>query len=58
MCEPDEFRQILQWIRMLEDARWGEKMDRDASSGKLDFLFQEAESDYAEDRVREWPPAK
>jgi hypothetical protein len=31
-------------------------MDRDSSAGKLDFLFEEAESKSADGLVREWPP--
>jgi hypothetical protein len=33
-------------------------MDRDSSTGKLDFLFEEAESESAKGLLREWPPRK
>jgi hypothetical protein len=33
-------------------------MDRDSSAGKLDFLFQEAESESAQGLLREWPARK
>jgi hypothetical protein len=53
---PEEFRRIADWFHALEQARWDRQMDRDSSAGKLDFLFDEAESDSAQGAVREWPP--
>ncbi|MFN0172323.1 MAG: hypothetical protein ACKV22_38460 [Bryobacteraceae bacterium] len=44
---PEDFRRILQWFRALEQTRWDEQLDRDSSAGKLDFLFDEAESESA-----------
>jgi hypothetical protein len=41
-----------------EQERWDEQMDRDSSAGKLDFLFEEAESESAKGLLREWPPRK
>ncbi len=38
--------------------RWDEQMDRDSAAGKLDFLFREAESEFAQGLLREWPPRK
>ncbi|HEY6342596.1 MAG TPA: hypothetical protein VIY49_13970 [Bryobacteraceae bacterium] len=46
----------MDWIRDREETRWDEQMDRDSSSGKLDFLFQEAKDESAQGPVREWPP--
>jgi hypothetical protein len=42
------------WERTL----WDEQLDSDYSSGKLDLLFDEAESESAQGLLREWPPAK
>jgi hypothetical protein len=39
---PEEYRQLVDWIRNREETRWDEQMDGDSTSGKLDFLFQEA----------------
>jgi hypothetical protein len=47
---PEEYRRLVDWIRDREEARWDEQMDRDSTSGKLDFLFQEAK-----DRARSSP---
>jgi hypothetical protein len=40
---PEEYQRLVQWFRVREQTRWDEQMDRDSSSGKLDFLFEEAE---------------
>ena len=55
---PHEYRRLLDWIRFRERAIWDEQMDRDSSSGKLDFLFGEAEDESARGLVRNWPPTK
>jgi hypothetical protein len=55
---PDEYRRLAQWFRELEQTRWDEQMDRDSSSGKLDFLFGEAESQVGEEPHSEWPARK
>ena len=39
---PLEYERFVEWFRAREQARWDEQMDRDSSSGKLDFLFDEA----------------
>ena len=53
--EPDEYRHIVQWFRLREQRRWDEQMDADSAAGKLDFLFDEAESEAAKGLLREWP---
>jgi len=55
---PDEYRRLAQWFRALEQTRWDEQMDRDSSSGKLDFLFGEAEGQVGEEPHSEWPARK
>lgn len=55
---PEEFRRIAEWFRELDQTRWDEQMDRDSASGKLDFLFSEAESELEQRLTREWPPRK
>jgi hypothetical protein len=52
---PEEYRRIVEWIRMREQERWDDQLDADSSSGKLDFLFDEAESESAKGLLREWP---
>ncbi len=55
---PEEFRRIAQWFYERERRLWDEQLDNDSSSGKLDFLFEEADSESAQGLLREWPPAK
>jgi hypothetical protein len=55
---PEEYRRLAQWFLALEQTRWDEQLDRDSSAGKLDFLFEEAASESAQEILREWPPRK
>ena len=55
---PEEYRRIVQWFRIREQERWDEQMDADASAGKLNFLFDEADSESANGLLREWPSQK
>ncbi|MGA2186193.1 MAG: hypothetical protein ABSH47_24525 [Bryobacteraceae bacterium] len=52
---PEEYRRIIQWFRVREQERWDEQLDADSSAGKLDFLFDEAESESAKGLLRGWP---
>ena len=52
---PEEYRRIVQWFRVREQKRWDEQIDADSLAGKLDFLFDEAESESARGLLREWP---
>jgi len=52
---PDEFARIAQHIYALEQDRWDVELDRDASSGKLDFLIAEAKEDRKHGRLSNWP---
>jgi hypothetical protein len=45
---------IVQWFRVREQRRWDEQMDADSLAGKLDFLFDEAESESAGGLLHEW----
>ena len=53
---PEDYRRIVQWFRVREQNRWDEQLDADSSAGKLDFLFDEAESESVQCHLREWPP--
>jgi hypothetical protein len=55
---PDDYRRIAEWFRGLDQARWDKQLDLDSSTGKLDFLFEEAEGEGARGLLREWPPEK
>ena len=53
---PAEYRRIVHWFRAREQKRWDDQLDSDSSSGKLDLLFEEAESESTKGLLREWPP--
>jgi hypothetical protein len=55
---PEEFRRIAQWFRERQQRHWDEQLDSDSASGKLDFLFEEAETESVQGRLRTWPPPK
>ena len=55
---PEEYRHIVQWFRLREQRRWDEQMDADSTTGNLDFLFDERESESAKGLLREWPSSK
>ena len=55
---PEEYRRIVEWFRRREQGRWDDQMDADSSAGKLDFVFNEAESESVHGHLREWPLQK
>ena len=55
---PEEFYRFAQWFRQRDQEQWDEQVDHDSVSGKLDFLFEEAEDESKKGLLREWPPAK
>jgi hypothetical protein len=55
---PDEYRRLAEWFRAFEQSRWEARMDEDSSLGKLDFLFEEADSELKQGLLREWPQRK
>jgi hypothetical protein len=52
----DEFARIAERVHALEQERWDAELDRDASSGRLDFLIAEAREDRQQGRLKDWPP--
>jgi len=55
---PDEFRRIAQWFGERDQQEWDRQLDLDSTSGKLDFLFAEAESESKKGLLRDWPQEK
>jgi hypothetical protein len=51
----DEFARIAERVHALEQERWDAELDRDASSGKLDFLIAEARENRQRGRLKDWP---
>ena len=54
---PEDFRRIAVWLREREQELWDQQMDSNSASGKLDFLFDEAQEEAGKCALREWPPA-
>jgi len=52
----DEFARIADRVHALEQERWDAELDRDARSGKLDFLIAEARENRQHGRIEDWPP--
>jgi hypothetical protein len=57
VCElsPRELAELSAFIGQQDNAAWDRQMEKDAVSGKLDFLFEEAERERAAGRLRNWP---
>jgi hypothetical protein len=50
---PDDLAHFRDWFDVFDAARFDEKIERDATSGKLDRLGNEALDDFRIGRVRE-----
>jgi hypothetical protein len=55
---PKELAELAKFIAEQDNAAWDRQMDADAASGKLDFLFDEAERERAIGQLRDWPEKK
>lgn len=55
---PADFDRLVSWINRRHHEQWTRQMDRDAAAGKLDFLFEEAETERQSGQLRDWPPAE
>ena len=51
----DEFWKLSTWFDEMRDKAWTEKMQEDAESGRLDFLFEEAALSRRGGEKQEWP---
>jgi hypothetical protein len=55
---PPEFARLASWVSTRQHALWTRQMEQDAASGKLDFLFNEAESERRAGQLHDWPSEK
>ncbi len=51
----DDYRRLAEWLTLHDQDRWDEQINQDSASGKLDFLFEEAESEAASGNLLDWP---
>lgn len=52
---PKELAELAAFISAQDNAAWEKQMEQDAATGKLDFLFEEAERERAAGTLRDWP---
>jgi hypothetical protein len=52
---PEELTALTAFLVKRDQAAWDDQMDKDAGSGKLDRLFEEAESERGSGTLRDWP---
>lgn len=49
-----ERAELMRWLAGQDD-EWDRQIEKDAESGKLDFLFREAEAEREAGTLRDWP---
>lgn len=52
-----ERAELLRWLGEQDD-EWDRQIEKDAGSGKLDFLFREAEDERKAGTLHDWPKAE
>ncbi len=52
---PKELAELAAFIAKQDNAAWDRQMEEDSASGKLDFLFEEAERERTSGQLRDWP---
>ena len=52
---PHELTELTAFLVERDQAAWDEQIEKDAASGKLDRLFEEADSERAKGTLRDWP---
>jgi hypothetical protein len=55
---PSDFDRLASWVSARYHDVWKRQMDRDATAGRLDFLFNEAATEHEAGLLRDWPSDK
>jgi hypothetical protein len=55
---PKELAELAAFVLEQDNAAWDEQIEQDAASGKLDFLFHEADSERQAGKLRDWAPGE
>jgi len=50
-----EFWKLVQWFDAVKERNWDEQIEADAKTGRLDFLFEEAEYARKSGTTNAWP---
>ncbi|MFZ3375653.1 MAG: hypothetical protein WA183_08875 [Chthoniobacterales bacterium] len=53
----NEREELLSWLLEVDD-EWDRHLAKDAASGKLDLLIEEARTAVREETLRDWPKPK
>lgn len=51
----EDYHRLLERLQERDQQEWDAQMDRDAASGKLDFLREEARTERETGLLRDWP---
>ena len=52
---PEEFLELARWVMLVQNERWDQQLDHDASEGRLDFLRDEARDEDNKQFLKNWP---
>lgn len=55
---PSDFGRLASWVSARYHELWTRQMERDATAGKLDFLFDEASCERQAGSLHDWPTDK
>jgi hypothetical protein len=50
-----DFARLAAWMDHRRNEKWDQQMDEDSSTGRLDFLFEEAEAERRSNKLQDWP---
>ena len=53
-----ERAKLAAWLARKESQEWDAQMDADSASGKLDFLFNDADAERKSGKLKDWPSSK
>ena len=55
LLAPADFDRLAAWVSARYHDRWKDQMEHDAVAGKLDILFNEAETERNAGQLHDWP---
>ncbi|MGA9776715.1 MAG: hypothetical protein ACLPRE_05915 [Limisphaerales bacterium] len=55
---PADFDRLASWFIARYHDSWTRRMEHDAVAGKLDFLFEEADTERESGQLHDWPPTE
>jgi hypothetical protein len=53
---PSGVAKLSTWLAEYDAKVWDKQIEEDAASGRLDFLFEEADKERKSGKLRDWPP--